>query len=383
MTTTRSPSGARRTAHTDVAVVGGGVIGCFVAREVLAARPTASVTVIDKDLVAGGATRRSAGLHFPRGASAAVRAMAAESQRRLTALAAARPDLPVHPLPMTVVAAAGTRLDETYLREARLRPSVGAPHPLTQLPPGTAGWAVDGCHYADVPALTLALMAEMRPRVPVRESVTVTRLDPAVDRTQLTLSTGETLEADHTVLAPGPWLGHPAWRDLVAPIGARVKKIVALHVERAPNPDDGVVVFHEEDAFLLPYHHRGHWLFSYTCTEWDVDPERLDTALTGADLAAARDVLGRYAPHLVEHAVSGRVFCDAYHPDGPQVRPLTPTGRLVFTGAAGGSGYRLAPSLALRTVRLLEPEPASASAPDAVGAAPSDAFAPSVRKDPT
>ncbi|GAA3079868.1 hypothetical protein GCM10020000_77090 [Streptomyces olivoverticillatus] len=44
-----------------------------------------------------------------------------------------------------------------------------------------------------------------------------------------------------------------------------MKKVVALHVEQRPRPDDGVIVFEDADAFLLPVHHRGHWLFSYTC----------------------------------------------------------------------------------------------------------------------
>ncbi|MCO6717110.1 FAD-binding oxidoreductase, partial [Streptomyces sp. CHB19.2] len=74
---------------------------------------------------------------------------------------------------------------------------------------------------------------------------------------RLELGTGGDLSVGHVVLAPGPWLSAPAWKHLVAPLGARVKKVVALHIEVPPAPGDGAVVFQDEDAFLLPYHERG------------------------------------------------------------------------------------------------------------------------------
>ncbi|MFJ5264893.1 NAD(P)/FAD-dependent oxidoreductase [Streptomyces sp. NPDC088387] len=342
-------------------VVGAGILGCVVAREILAADPGASVTVVDRDLVAGGASRRSAGLHFPRGASPAVRAMAAESQRYYAELVAARPELPIHSLPMTVVAPESTeaRLREVYLPEADLRRATGVPDGVT-VPAGSAAWTGDGCQYADVPALTQALAAELRPGVEFLEGVTVTGVSPEADGVRLSLGTGDTLTAERVVLAPGPWLAAKAWAHLVEPLGARVKKIVALHIEEAPGKDDGAIVLQEEDAFLLPYRHRGHWLFSYTCTEWDVDPDTVEPGPTPAHLAEARELLERYAPRLADRCVSGRVFCDAYAPGGvPLVRPLTDDGRVVFAGAAGGSGYRLAPALARETVRLLSPQPPS------------------------
>ena len=53
------------------------------------------------------------------------------------------------------------------------------------------------------------------------------------------------------------------------------------------------MVFEDEDAFLLPVASRGHWLFSYTCTEWDVDPDALTGGVSAANLGAARErVLG-------------------------------------------------------------------------------------------
>lgn len=358
-TGTRTGAGTNTGTRTGIAVIGAGVIGCMIAREILATDPGAAVTVLDRDLVAGGATRRSAGLHFPRGATPETRAMAAESQRYYAELAAARPDLPIHRLGMTVVAPESSEraLREVYLPEANLRRVGGAavlPPDGTALPDGLAAWTGDGCQYADVPALTQALAAELRPSAEFLEGVTVTGVASDGDGVRLSLGTGDTLTADRAVLAPGPWLAAPAWRHLVAPLGARVKKIVALHLEQPVSERDGAVVLHDEDAFLLPYPHRGHWLFSYTCPEWDVDPDTVDPGLTAANRDQALEVLGRYAPGLVDRGVSGRVFCDAYAPGGiPLVRPVTEDGRVVFAGAASGSGYRFAPAIAAATVRLL------------------------------
>jgi glycine/D-amino acid oxidase-like deaminating enzyme len=156
------------------------------------------------------------------------------------------------------------------------------------------------------------------------------------------------------VLAPGPWLAAPAWRDRLARLDVRVKKVVALHIEQPPAAGDGVVVFHDEDAFLLPLHEQRRWLFSYTSQVWDVEPDRLTGSVSAADLADAREVLVRRAPRLAGAARSGRVFCDAYSPDRePLVRALDEEGRLVFAGAANGSGYRLAPAIAAEAADLL------------------------------
>ncbi|WP_405775365.1 NAD(P)/FAD-dependent oxidoreductase [Streptomyces sp. NBC_00859] len=340
----------------DVAVAGGGVLGLTIAQEILSRRPQTRVVVLERDAVASGATRRSAGLHFPRGASARTRTMAAHSQERYAALKASRPELPLHSLGMTVVAPASAqaRLEEIYLPQARLRPVPEVAGKTVLLPEGSAAWEGDGCQYADVHALTQLLARDLRRTVEIREGVEVTAVAPGPGSVELSLGTGGTLRAGQVIVAPGPWLAAPAWRDLVAPLGARVKKVVALHIEIPPTADDGAVVFQDEDAFLLPYHERGHWLFSYTCQEWDVDPDTIAASLTPADREAALAVLSRYAPGLVDHCVSGRVFCDAYGPGfEPLVRPLTADGRVVFAGAASGSGYRLAPAIAAQTADLL------------------------------
>jgi D-arginine dehydrogenase len=338
----------------DIAVIGGGVIGCLVAREIITRAPRSRVAVIDRDVVASGATRRSAGLHFPRGATPRVREMADRSQTFYEELLGSEPLLPVHPLAMHVLSSDAATVERTYLGRAGLVPAQAVPGGLVTAPQGTSVWTGRGCQYADVGALTEALARQLRPRVAFREGTRVIAVEPGSSAVTLRLSTGETLGASKAVLAPGPWLADPAWRSLVEPLGARVKKVVALHVDRVPEAHAGAVVFEDQDAFLLPLHHRGHWLFSYTSQEWDVEPDDIAGGLSAAHLAEAHASLDRYAPGLAAHTTSGRVFCDAYSPARePLVRALDESARVVFAGAANGSGYRLAPAIAAETADLL------------------------------
>ncbi|MFD7080703.1 NAD(P)/FAD-dependent oxidoreductase [Streptomyces sp. NPDC059918] len=348
----------------DVAVVGAGIVGCMTARDVLAHRPDAAVAVVDRGLIGSGASRRSAGLHFPRGASEQVRRMSGLSERRYRELRAQLPGLPVYDVDTTVVAHedSAERLREVYLPGAGLRRTAEPPAVLDRLPEGAGAWRVTGGQYADVQGVAQTLAADLRPRVRFLEGSRVTRITSGPGAVELELSSGSSLRADRVLLAPGPWLGDPAWAHWLEPLGLRVKKVVALHIERRPSPGDGVVVFEDEDAFLLPVHRRGHWLFSYTCPQWDVDPDRTQGHLTPVELAEAHAALARLAPELLPLCTTGRVFCDAYSPDRiPVVRAVDPHRRVVFAGAANGSGYRLAPAVAEQAAALLGPPSPSSS----------------------
>lgn len=322
----------------DLAIVGGGVIGALIAHEAVAAFPDVKVAVLERGLIGQGASSRSAGVHFPRGATERVRSMSEHSERVWERLAAEL-DLPIRAVDATVVGNAEV-ISSTYLR---LGDATG---------PGSQAWHLHGCHYADVQGVAGRMLASLRDRVTVLEGNEVAELSPDGDLHRITLGNGNELLARRVVLAPGPWIGHHAWADLVAPLGLRVKKVVATHLESSPEADDQLRIFHDEDAFVLPLHGRGHFLFSYTCNRWDVTPDGPDLVLEQADLDDARAVLGRFAPELVELCNSGRVFCDAYSPNRePVVAELRPG--LVFAGAANGSGYRLAPAIAAETVAAL------------------------------
>ncbi|MGH3767203.1 MAG: NAD(P)/FAD-dependent oxidoreductase [Pseudonocardiaceae bacterium] len=338
----------------DLAIVGGGVIGALVAHEAVAAFPDATIAVLERGLIGQGASSRSAGVHFPRGATARVRSMTEHSHRVWERLATEL-DLPIREVDATVVATGDAdAISTTYLRlgdeTAPADPARG-----WAAPPGARAWTLHGCHYADVQGVAGRVLARLRDHVTVLEGTEVTELSSDGEH-RLTLGQGRELLARRVGLVPGPWIAHPAWADLVAPLGLRVKKVVATHLESSPAPDDPLTIFHDEDAFLLPLHGRGHFLFSYTCDRWDVAPDDVELVLERSDLDDARAVLGLFAPDLVARCNSGRVFCDAYSPRRePVVAELRPG--LVFAGAASGSGYRLAPAIAAETVAALDLTP--------------------------
>jgi D-arginine dehydrogenase len=356
------------TEHT-VAVVGAGIIGCLVAREISVRAPGTKVTVLDRDAVAAGTSRRSAGLHLPKGSTGRTRRMASYSHGYFANLVSRHPGLPVYPVGVTVVAGAGDE-DEVigrYLPPAASVPAGTAPTGSLTLSAGSAGnltlpagaraWRINGGHYCDVPRLAQELAALLRPRVTFAEGVAVAGLVPGGDGGEavtVECGTGERLAAAAVVLTPGPWLAAPAWRDLIAPLRLRVKRIAALHIALPPSPGDEAVVFESDDAFLLPLGYRGHWLFSYRCPEWDVEPDRLADGLTAAHLGEAQNLLRRYSPALAGACAGGRTFCDAYSPGGePVVVPLDPAGRIVFAGAGCGAGYRLGPAIAAEAADLV------------------------------
>jgi D-arginine dehydrogenase len=341
-----------------VTVIGAGIVGCLVAHEIVARCPQAAVTVIDRDTVGGGASRRSAGLQLPRGGTVRVREMSRYSADFYSKLMANQPSLPIYPLPQTTVISAPDRHAESsvaYLPEAAMTPLAALPEPGLRLPAEAGLWRIDGCHQADVYGVCSALACELRGRVSFQEGVRVVGIESSESGVLLRLGTGQRLRTDRVVLAPGPWPHAPAWRELVAPLGIRVKKVVALHVEQLPGEQDRAIVFQDEDAFLIPLRNRGHWLFSYTNQEWDVDPDDLFDGLSADNLEQARTFLRRYSPSLAENCSSGRAFCDAYSTSGePEIRRLDDAGRLIFAGAANGSGYRLAPAIAAEATDLLQ-----------------------------
>ncbi|WP_225145696.1 FAD-binding oxidoreductase [Bradyrhizobium sp. BRP20] len=340
-----------------VVVAGAGIIGSVIVRQILAERPGAEIIAIDRDLVGSGASRRSAGLHFPVGRTERVRAMTEMSERYYQALAARDPSLPIYPVAMHAVAF-GTAAEaawRNFIKAGPIETSPACRRAAMGQPVGASVWSVPGCHYTDVATLAGRLVRDFRSMISLLEGVAVASIQEETGAAVLVLSTGETLRADRLILAPGPRVNAPAWRALVAPLGIRIKKIIALHLDAPADKADAAVVFPEEDAFLLPLQYRGHWLFSYTCLDWDVDPDAPQPGVNRQNLDEAQKVLRRYAPELVEKLRSGRVFCDAYSPSRePIVATVGASGRIIFAGAANGSGYRLAPAIAAETLRLLD-----------------------------
>lgn len=336
-----------------ITIIGAGVMGVLIATRLAAERPGTAVTLIDRGLVGLGTSAWSAGVSFPVGRTARVRAMAAESLAFYRALAERDPEAPIDEVRALAVCAEprATELHGIYAGGG----AIGrCPDRLRTARDALVAWSVPDCHVADVAGLVACLIRRLRGRVEIVEGVAVTSLSAGPAGVSIMLATGECIDADSAVLAPGPWSNAPAWRELTAPLEIRVKKVVAFHLDAPVGPDDEAILFPDEDAFLAPTPRRGHWLYSYTCPEWDFDVDGISPGLSPANLAEGRALLAGYLPDTASRLRGGRVFCDAYGPARePIVARLDLAGTLIFAGAANGSGYRLAPAIAREAVELL------------------------------
>jgi glycine/D-amino acid oxidase-like deaminating enzyme len=228
-----------------IAILGAGIIGCLVGRELFRAKPDARVTLIERDLVGQGASQRSAGVHFPAGRNERVRAMAAFSEQYYASLLAERFDLPIYRLTLYALAsrnAAGT-LRRTLVSADEIEdPSSEGGSPISW-PPGFTVWRIPGCQYSDVGALVRALARDLRGTTELLEGVIVEEISERGDGVSLSLSTGESVRFDKVVLAPGPWASSPACRALTKSLDIRVKKIVSLHLDLPLHDGSAAVLF--------------------------------------------------------------------------------------------------------------------------------------------
>jgi glycine/D-amino acid oxidase-like deaminating enzyme len=342
-----------------IAVIGAGIIGCLAAREIVERFPKAQVTLIDRDLPGLGASQRSAGVHFPIGTTERIRKMTEFCEVYYTALARAMPYLRFHAIDLYAVVSSQfepvfrERLVEREGNGARVRSTNNCS--LLPWPRGFILLDLPGSHYTNVGALVRFLSHPLRGQATLMDGVTVELMSERPDGVTITLGTGDTLEVDRAVLAPGPWVNAEGWRELTEPLGVRVKKVVAFHLDEPITPNAPGMIFPEEDAFIVPMRDQGHWLYSYTNTEWDVAPDNLHCGISDSNRREALDILRAYVPDRAPQIRAGRVFCDAYSPNRePIVTALGQTKNIIFAGAANGSGYRLAPSIAVEAVQLLE-----------------------------
>jgi D-arginine dehydrogenase len=341
-------------------IIGGGIIGHVIAWKICHAYPDASVTLLERDMVGAGASCRSAGLHFPLGRTAAVRSMSQSSETFYKDFCEAQPDAPIVPLGLRVHAnESGANGFESFFTDgAGLAPDPQERHVSDALGSQHRIWRAHGAQRADVAALTLYISKLLDRRLCSYSGIKVVRIVEDERAVRVLTNDGLTFEADAVILAPGPWALAPEFQPFTESLGIRIKRVVAFHVEgpaTAELQQDAVVdLFIDEDAFLMP-RVRGGRLFSFTRQQWDVSPEDASGDIAAEDRAEAVAVLSSIAPRFSDSIGGGQAFCDAYSPTrAPIVANVGQSGRVIFAGAANGSGYRLAPAIAHDVLKTFE-----------------------------
>ena len=133
-----------------IVVLGGGIVGTVVASRLLAEDGTRRITLVDAGLVGSGASQYSAGVHFPVGRGARVKALAATSADYYERLRTRTSAVPIHPFEPWV-AADSAQAAEVEARCVGLRmPNAADGRVPAGLAQGLALWRLPGCHVADV-----------------------------------------------------------------------------------------------------------------------------------------------------------------------------------------------------------------------------------------
>ena len=337
----------------DLAIVGGGVIGAFVAHGAGTLRPDLRTVLLDRNLVATGATYYSGGHMHPHGSNARQRALAARSIERYRELALGRPACRFESVPLFGIvhrdrasAAISGYVGQT-VRHASASELARLAEVFPGLRIGSDQVLLSGCTsgYASPAAVTHAVVGSLRGRSHFScwESVPVTRVERLPSGFQI-WSDRPVCVARQVVCCTGPWLlggPHPA---PLPPLDARIKKVAAMHVETEPPPRSPILYLFDEDSYLLPLR---HWVLSFTSREWDCVPDTHQLRLTEEDVAIASELLQRYVPGFLGRCRGGRVFCDLYTPDRlPLICSFPGLSDYVLAGGGSGFGFRLAPAIA-------------------------------------
>jgi glycine oxidase len=285
----------------NVIVIGGGIIGCAIAREI--ARRGASVRLFDGRAVAAGATQASAGMLAPyieaheRGPlfdltlrslalyDEFVSTAAAESgtfidYRRCGSLEIAADDAAADLLRQRAAASAEAGLE--WLDTGRVR------HLEPALPDTIAGAVLSPMHgYVAVPALTEALAwASMRHGAEIETGRHIREIAQHGDGWTLISDDGTTWSADWIVIATGSWAGQlhgtPAMARAVRPVRGQ---LVRLAWRRPPLSH----VLWGRDCYVVPWQ-DGTLLVGATVEDVGFD-ERTTAAGVRDLLDAACDLL--------------------------------------------------------------------------------------------
>lgn len=347
---------------TDLAVIGGGVIGATIASLAKKAHPHLTIAILERHLVGTGASLYGGAVRVPIGTTSAHRELARRSERLFSELAAWAGPLPGRAVPVFWVVPAGREAEfadywvggacrrATSGEQARL----GRTMPALSLAPDDL-LLVDETAWCGNPGATAShLIGHLlrQPGFACHEGVHVVAIEDQAGGCDLVAADGQVFRSRHVVRATGPWLDLHDRR--VPDSGLRTKKVAALHVDLVPAADDPIIVFVEEDAYLLPDPAGRRWILCISSPAWDLAPARSGLACDAEDRAVAARVLNRHAPGLLDRCRGERVFCDAYTATRlPAIGRDPQSARSVYALGGSGSGYRFAPAIAERAIGLL------------------------------
>ena len=348
----------------DLVVIGAGIVGATAAYLARQQRAEWRILLVDRSLAGAGATLYSVGLDIPYSRNDPQKHYSRLSTAFYRELKTSIPELPLYELPLFAVVerervnATCAGFTQEGIRQASEAERAQLHESYPDLTIQENQVLLTGCtaSYAFPQLIVRDLLTRLTagPLAECWEGVEIHSVQAEGEGFLLATNDGRSISARRVLVATGPWLLDGPGASVARDTGVRIKKVAAMHIKRRPSAGDPVVLFFTEDAFLLPVIQRQEWIFSFTSQEWDCAPEisRLRISKEDRDLALA--ILNRYCRSFVADCHGGRVFCDAYTRDFiPLVTRVCERPDFVIAGACSGSGYRLAPGIALEALAQL------------------------------
>jgi len=350
----------------DLTIIGGGIIGAWILYLAKKRFPNWNILLVEASLVGNGTSRYSASLDMPGGHTPLRQRLVKSSQEYWNTLLSKHTELPIRDINAFGVCKktefltirehfSGTLLDDK--RESHLKKlngflpefDVTNNHSLFQIP---------FAKYATQNTIAESIISNFRwdEKCTIIEGIKITSVSKSENYLELTTKVGLLFRSKGVIEATGPWMLSGPVANQCSSLGIRTKKIVALHIEEKPHPEATVIYDFDKEAFLMPRHEEGRWLFSFRLEVWDValNPESLK--INSSDLSAAKKILYALYPRFVELISGGRSFCDAYGLNNdPVIKPISGLENYVIAGGGSGSGFRLAPGIASEALSLLKP----------------------------
>lgn len=339
----------------DLLIIGGGIIGAMTAALAIIRQPGISMAIIDKNLAGLGATAYSAALSTPLAKSMisqdlinCSKAVIQEIEREIKLSLITMP---------AIYAVDEQNLDRFYnlyigsdlkiIDDSFIRTSLGNIHVS---PNKKLLLSESDAHSVNLGDLLNKIYLFLRQNsCVVYESCKVCDI--------ITKENGSTVVCDHLqlsankiIISIGPWAYNSHLRKHSNQSFPN-KKITALHLNQLPEAQDPIIVSVDDDAFLLPLHARGHWLFSIRSNEWDVSPED-EMKISNNDLIIARNTLDKFNLDLDSLFIGGRVFCDSYS-DNKELSLDNINKNTLMVSGASGSGYRFSYGIADKILKMI------------------------------
>jgi D-arginine dehydrogenase len=344
----------------DVIVVGGGMAGVSIGRELALDR---RVLVADMEATfAYHTTGRSAAMFLESYGGPAIRALTVASRRDLENPSGDRPLLT--PLAMLYVGRVGrgAAIASLHREVSALVPDaiVLAPAEATALQPLLRREAVEsallepGAMEIDVQALHQDFVARLRARggqTAVGVRVVSARREHGV--WVLTTPDGRELRAPVVVDAAGAWADEVARTFGAAPVGLRALRRTAFMVDAPPDARAPMIADVDDAFYVKP--DAGRML----CSPADETPQEPGDARPDTlEIARAIDVINEVTTLGVRHVRSSWAGLRNFVPDRNPVVGADPSVEGLFWFAAqGGYGIQTAPALARTGAALLRGEP--------------------------